>query len=139
MENVIFPKSETVGERDWGSEDLLVLAPRKYSLKRLFIKKGFKGGLQHHRIKDEAGFVVSGKLIIRYDSGSGKLKERVLSEGCWFHFPPGIVHQEEAITDCVIVEVSTPHFNDRVRREEDYGISGGGGLPTTSIENIQTR
>jgi hypothetical protein len=52
------------------------------------------------------------------------------------HFSPGVVHQEEAITDCVLIEASTPHFNDRVRVEEIYGSSDIAGLPTTAIDDI---
>ena len=63
-------------------------------------------------------------------------KKKILEQGDCFHFPPGLVHQEEAITDCVILEVSTPHFNDRVRVEKDYGLAEEDGLPSTSIRDI---
>ena len=37
-------------------------------------------------------------------------------------------------------EVSTPHFNDRVRMEKEYGVGGHAeGLPTTSMEEIEER
>ena len=116
----IFPKIKNMGKRNWGKEDLLVLIPKKLTLKLLELKKGKKGGLQYHRKKNECGFVISGKLLVRYDSGNNKLKEKILKKGDVFHFPPGSVHQEEAITDCLIIEASTPYFNDRVRVEEKY-------------------
>lgn len=56
-----------------------------------------------------------------------------------FHFPPGAVHQEEAVTDCVIIEASTPHFNDRVRVEESYGQIIDGGLQSTTIDEVEER
>ena len=132
--NVIFPNTKSLGERDWGKEDLLVLIPGLLSLKRIEIKKGSKGGLQYHHKKNECGYLVSGNLIIRYDEGNGKLKEKILKPGASFHFPPGAVHQEEALTDCTIIEASSPHFNDRVRVEEKYGIPSKNGLPST-LEN----
>jgi hypothetical protein len=55
------------------------------------------------------------------------------------HFPPGLVHQEEAITDCEIIEASSPHFNDRVRVEENYGFGSPKGLPTTLETEIEIR
>ena len=137
--NVEFPTLEDLGHRDWGSETLLALVPGKYSLKRLDIKAGHKGGLQYHHLKDECGYLVSGKLIIRYDSGDGRLSERPLNTGDTFHFPPGAVHQEEAVTDCVILEASTPHFNDRVRVEAEYGLVDEGGLPSVPIEDVKCR
>lgn len=138
-EQPIFPDPESVGPRPWGQEELLVLVSGKYMLKKLTIKAGSKGGLQCHRLKDECGVVISGEMIIRYDDGSGQLTQRVVGPGDAFHFPPGVVHQEEAVTDVVIIEGSTPHFNDRIRCEPEYGIDDMEGLPTTSADEIETK
>ena len=133
---VIFPKKKSVGHREWGNETLLALIPKVLSLKLLHIKKGNKGGLQYHRKKNECGYLLKGKLIIRFDNGNGKLQEKILNPGTSFHFPPGAVHQEEALEDCEIIEASTPHFNDRVRVENKYGIKDKDGLPSTSEDEI---
>jgi len=85
-------------------------------------------------------YVFSGRMLVRYDDGYGKLVERVLESGETVHFEPGVVHQEEALEDCVNFEVSTPHFNDRVRMEETYGVAGyDEGLPSTSMDEIEER
>jgi quercetin dioxygenase-like cupin family protein len=131
-----FPKKTSVGKRIWGNEDLLVIIPKKITLKKLTIKKGHKGGLQYHNKKNECGYLLSGKLLIRVDHGDGKLRRRILTKGQYFHFPPKTVHQEEALTRCVILEASTPHFNDRVRVEEKYGKKKIDGLPSTKIREI---
>lgn len=135
----IFLTPEDMGARDWGTETLLALVPNKYSMKKLFVKAGSKGGLQYHQLKDECGVMISGEMIIRYKDDNGNLAERIVKTGDSFHFPPGFIHQEEAITDCVIIEASTPHFNDRVRVEEDFGLPKGDGLPSTSREEIISR
>ena len=101
------------------------------------MKKGKKGGLQYHHKKNECGYLLSGSLIIRYDKGNGNLKEKILKHGDCFHFPPGAVHQEEALTDCIVIEASSPHFNDRVRVEEKYGISSKDGLPSTLKKEVK--
>lgn len=134
---VIFPKRKTVGQREWGEEILVALIPKKISLKILKIKKGKKGGLQYHRKKNECGIIISGKLKIIYDNGNGKLLEKILKKGDTFHFPPGAIHQEHAITNCQIIEASTPHFNDRVRVEKKYKIKDSLGLKTTKITEIK--
>lgn len=139
MEEVVFPKAEDLGPRAWGSETLLALVSQKYSVKRLEIRAGHKGGLQFHRLKDEVAVVISGQMIVRYDDGSGSIRERIVGPGDVVHFPPGLVHQEEAITDCVLIEASTPHFNDRVRVEEQYGFESRGGLASTEIPDIIER
>jgi mannose-6-phosphate isomerase-like protein (cupin superfamily) len=134
---VCFPKSINMGKRDWGIEKLLVLIPRKLTLKFLFIKKGKKGGLQYHRKKNECGYLLKGKLLVRFDNGKGKLIKKILKPGMSFHFPPGAIHQEEAVSNCTIIEASTPHFNDRVRVDSRYGLKNfDSGLPSTKKEHI---
>lgn len=138
MSNKInFPKLKEVGKRDWGNEYLINLVSQKYSLKLLKLKKGKKGGLQYHHKKNESGYIISGKLLVRYDLGDGKLRKKILKKGDTFHFPPKCVHQEEAITNCTIIEASTPYFNDRVRVEKKYGLSIDEGLPSTKIKEVQ--
>ena len=135
---VNFPKSKSLGYRDWGKEILLALVPKKYSFKLLEIKKNKKGGLQYHHKKNECGYLIKGKLKVIFDNGKGHLKSRILNVGECFHFPPGSVHQEEALTDCKIIEVSTPHFNDRVRVEKKYGIrEKDDGLPSTKKNEVK--
>ncbi len=131
-----FPKIKSAGKRPWGVEKILAIIPKKISLKLLKIKKGSKGGLQYHRKKNECGYLIKGKLLIRYDNGNGKLKEKIIKSGTSFHFPPGAVHQEQAITNCEIIEASTPHFNDRVRVEKNYNIFDISGLKSTKLKDI---
>lgn len=133
---VIFPKKIKIGKRNWGSEELIALISKKISLKLIKIKKGKKGGLQYHHKKEECGYILSGKLLIRYDNGFGKLNQKIIKKGDTFYFPKGSVHQEEAISDVQIIEASTPYFNDRVRVEEKYGLSSNGGLPSTKLKDI---
>jgi mannose-6-phosphate isomerase-like protein (cupin superfamily) len=135
----IFSNAEDVGPRPWGKEELLVLVPGKYMLKKLTIKAGSKGGLQYHRLKDECGVLLSGKMIVRHENLKGAIVERVVLPGDCFHFPPGVVHQEEEIEDCIIIEGSTPHFNDRVRMEEYFGLGKPEGMPTTTASEIEEK
>jgi mannose-6-phosphate isomerase-like protein (cupin superfamily) len=138
-QSVVFPMAQSVGERPWGTEDLLALVSKQFSVKRLKIKAGNKGGLQYHRFKDEVAIMISGQMLIRYDLGDKILQEKIVKAGEVVHFPPGLVHQEEAITDCEIIEASSPHFNDRVRVEENYGFGSPKGLPTTLETEIEIR
>ena len=133
---VRFIKPINLEKRNWGSEILLAVVSKKYSLKKLIMKAGTKGGLQYHHKKNECGYILSGKLLVRFDDGSGSLNEKILVNGDSFQFPPGAVHQEEALTDCEIIEVSTPFFNDRVRVEKEYGLKENEGLPSTKIEDV---
>ena len=80
--------------------------------------------------------MIHGKMKITFDDGKGNLADRILEAGDVAHYPPGAIHQEEALEDCLIIEASTNHFNDRVRCEELYGQDPLEGLPTTSEEEI---
>ena len=135
----IFPEPQDLGKRPWGKEELLVLIPGKFMLKKLTISAGSKGGLQYHRLKEECGYLLSGRLIIRHENENGVLTERIIMPGDSFHFPPGVVHQEEALEDCVIIEGSTPHFNDRVRMEKQFNLGEPVGLPTTQFDEIEEK
>jgi mannose-6-phosphate isomerase len=132
-----FHKPSDMGPREWGKEILLYTSPGNYTLKRIEMKAGTKGGLQYHHKKDEGGVIIEGEMIVRYDPGDGTLKERACGPGSVFHFPQGSVHQGEAVTDVVYIEVSTPFFNDRVHVESEYGIEAeAGGLPSTRLEDV---
>jgi len=132
-----FPVPTEVAPRPWGQELMIFTVPGAYTFKMLKYTKGAKGGLQYHHRKDEGGIVISGELLVRYDAGDGTLSQRICREGDAVHFPQGAVHQEEALTDCVVIEVSTPFLNDRVRVEELYGLLKGEGLPSVKPKEVQ--
>jgi quercetin dioxygenase-like cupin family protein len=133
--NFIEPRD--LGDRPWGQETMLCHVVGKFMMKKLFIKKGSKGGLQYHRFKDEAGILLSGKMIVRFEGDDKVLLEKVLGPGDVFHFPAGVVHQEEAIEDCLIIECGTPILNDRVRMENYFGLDDPIGMPTTTAEEVE--
>ena len=132
----IFPKPKNMGKRPWGKEELLVLIPGVLTLKKLTIRKNKKGGLQYHRLKNECGILLSGELKIKYLIKK-KLVSKIVKPGECFHFPPKCVHQEIAMKNCVIIEASSPHFNDRVRVEKILGIKNFEGMPTTKKSEIK--
>lgn len=133
---VKFVKPKDMGKREWGTEKLLVLIPKILSMKMLTMKKGSKGGLQYHHKKNECGYILKGKMCFRYVDKNGKLKKKILKTGDSFHIPPGAVHQEEALTACEIIEASTPHFNDRVRVENFFGLEIEKGLKSTKKNEV---
>lgn len=116
--------------REWGEEIIVTNTPL-YLGKILKMKAGTAGGLQAHRAKVETFYLHSGQAVVTTDFGDGILAELQMVPGECYHIPAGAVHKVTALTDCVFSEWSTPHFNDRVRMEETYGLKESGGLPTT--------
>jgi quercetin dioxygenase-like cupin family protein len=123
-------------QRPWGTEVVAALVPGVATMKLLYMKAGTKGRLQRHHFKDESGHVLKGRLLVRYTEGESIITVP-LKRGQSVHFPPGCIHQEEAVTDCVILEVSTPHRNDREGMEEQFGVPvPPDALPSTGPEDV---
>jgi len=111
-------------EKPWGFE-LVWAETEAYAGKTLFIRAGHSLSLQFHRQKDESWYVESGRAELELgDAGQGLLNTEVITAGASFHFPPGTVHRVTALEDTTILEVSTPHLEDVVRLEDDYGRAG---------------
>ena len=111
-------------EKPWGRE-LLWAQGEDYVGKLLFVRAGHSLSLQFHRRKDESWYVQSGRAELQLgELGEAVLVREVVGPGACFRFPPGTVHRVTALEDTTIVEVSTPHLDDVVRLEDDYGRAG---------------
>jgi mannose-6-phosphate isomerase-like protein (cupin superfamily) len=108
-------------DKPWGYE-LLWAHGDGYVGKVLFVEAGHALSLQFHREKDESWYVQSGRAELQLGGiGEAILNTEVVGPGSCFHFPPGTVHRVKALDDTTILEVSTPHLDDVVRLEDDYG------------------
>ena len=111
-------------EKPWGWE-LIWAHTSEYVGKLLFVRAGQALSLQYHERKDESWYVREGRAELELGrAGSQELAAREIAAGECFHFPPRTVHRVRALEDCLIVEVSTPHLDDVVRLEDDYGRAG---------------
>jgi mannose-6-phosphate isomerase len=106
-------------EKPWGHE-LIWAHTERYVGKTLHVKQGEKLSLQFHEVKDETIHVHDGRLLFVVDEGQG-LFEREMGPGESYHIKPHTKHRMVALTDCVILEVSTPELDDVVRLEDSYG------------------
>lgn len=109
-------------EKPWGHELWWALTDR-YVGKVLHVKAGHSLSLQYHQRKDETIHLWKGQLDLVLDEGAG-LQTHRLGEGESYHVKPGTKHRMVAITDCDILEVSTPEVDDVVRLEDSYGRAG---------------
>jgi mannose-6-phosphate isomerase len=116
------PKHFTFVKKPWGSELLWARTP-KYVGKILRIKKGERLSLQYHRFKDETIHVLSGTLDYVVEE-RGRLVTRRLRKGMGYRTVPRTKHRMIGVTDCEILEVSTPQLMDVVRLEDAYGREG---------------
>ena len=91
--------------------------------KILHIKAGQALSVQYHNKKDETVHLLSGELVYRVQMGDA-LEDMRLKTGESFRITPGTIHQMEAVTDCDVLEVSTPELDDVVRLSDRYGREG---------------
>ena len=108
--------------KPWGHETIWARTDT-YDGKILHINAGEALSVQYHNVKDETVYLLSGQLIYRIWDGD-RPRNVDLKIGDAYRVTPGTIHQMEAVTDCDILEVSTPHLDDVVRLEDRYGREG---------------
>ncbi|MGH7663371.1 MAG: cupin domain-containing protein [Gemmatimonadaceae bacterium] len=113
----------TVVPKPWGHE-IIWASTGRYVGKILHISAGHSLSVQYHERKEETLYLLSGKLIFRAGARNSDLADVNLAEGDAFSVTPGTVHQLEAVTDCDVLEASTPDLDDVVRLSDRYGREG---------------
>ncbi|HEX6534489.1 MAG TPA: cupin domain-containing protein [Gemmatimonadaceae bacterium] len=108
--------------KPWGHEVIWAHTDR-YVGKILHIKGGHALSVQYHERKDETVYLLSGELTywVKVD---GEMRDMQLRVGDAFRITPGTVHYMEAVTDCDVLEASTPELDDVVRLSDRYGREG---------------
>jgi mannose-6-phosphate isomerase-like protein (cupin superfamily) len=107
--------------KPWG-EEIIFAHTEHYAGKILRIRAGESLSLQYHVRKDESIYLFQGSLRLRLAGAGGEREvERRLEPGDAVRLVPLTRHRMEALTDCVVFEVSTPELDDVVRLEDRYG------------------
>ena len=115
-------------DKPWGHE-IIWAHTERYAGKILHVKAGHALSVQYHDRKDETVYLLSGELKywVKLDGGpdDGRpLVDQRLAVGDAFRITPGTVHYMEAVTDCEVLEASTPELEDVVRLKDRYGREG---------------
>ena len=121
----------TVVPKPWGYEKIWARTDR-YVGKILHINAGHALSVQYHNVKDETVYLLAGELRYWVDTQTAErrapsaegLRDVRLKEGDSFRITPGTVHYMEAVSDCDVLEVSTPEVDDVVRLKDRYGREG---------------
>lgn len=111
----------TIVPKPWGHE-IIWANTEKYVGKILHVNAGHALSIQYHERKDETISLLSGELIFRVREDDGTtMRDIPLKTGEAFRVTPGTVHMMEAVTDCDILEASTPELDDVIRLSDRYG------------------
>ena len=110
--------------KPWGHETIWAHTDR-YVGKILHIVAGQALSVQYHERKDETVYLLQGDMKYWVQlPGETELQDQRLTAGQSFRITPGTIHYMEAITDCDVLEASTPEIDDIVRLKDRYGREG---------------
>lgn len=107
-------------EKPWGYELHWVPESLPYMGKLIHVNKGARLSLQVHDEKQESWFIVNGQGSVIWENEKGELVETELQPGVGYTTQIGQKHRLKGITDCDIIEVSTPEAGTTWRLEDDY-------------------
>ena len=109
--------------KPWGWEKIWANTDR-YVGKILHINAGHALSVQYHVRKDETVYLLAGQLKYWGRDENGEMRDMNLAVGEACRITPGTVHYMEAVSDCDILETSTPDLDDVVRLKDRYGREG---------------
>lgn len=107
-------------DKPWGYEIHWVSEDRPYMGKVLHINENKRLSLQVHDQKQESWFILNGRAKVIWDNTKGELIETELEQGKGYSCELGQRHRLVGITDCDVLEVSTPEIGTTFRLEDDY-------------------
>lgn len=107
-------------DKPWGYELHWVPADAPYMGKILHINAGARLSLQIHSEKVESWLLINGQAVVEWDDENEDLIRTELKPEVGFSTKKWQRHRLIGITDCDIVEVSTPEVGTTWRLEDDY-------------------
>lgn len=107
-------------EKPWGYELHWVPEEMPYMGKIMHINKGHRLSLQIHDTKQESYWLASGECDLVVENPKGELEIIHMEKGKGYTMVVGQKHRHQAVTDCDVVEVSTPESGTTLRLEDDY-------------------
>lgn len=107
-------------DKPWGYELHWVPESAPYMGKIIHINEGARLSLQLHDIKQESWLLIGGRAAVVWEDASGNLIETELQPGVGYTTQVGQRHRLVGLTDCDVVEVSTPELGTTWRLEDDY-------------------
>jgi len=117
MKNIYEPKKVI---KPWGYEIHWTPDNLPYMGKILHVDSSKRLSLQKHDEKKETWYLLKGRAKLVWDNDNGELIETELEFGKSYTCSINQRHRLVGITDCDVIEVSTPEIGTTVRLEDDY-------------------
>jgi mannose-6-phosphate isomerase len=107
-------------EKPWGWELHWTPVGLPYMGKLLHIRADARLSLQVHDAKSESWLLIAGRCKAVWENEQGELEETELQPGSGYTCSLGQKHRLVGITDCDIIEVSTPEAGTTWRLQDDF-------------------
>src|SRR5262249_11734074 len=107
-------------DKPWGWEIHFTPGDLPYMGKIIHIHADSRVSLQVHDDKQESWTLMSGRAKVLGENEAGELIETELEAAKGYSVVPGQRHRLIGITDCDILEVSTPERGTTWRLDDDY-------------------
>lgn len=108
-------------EKPWGGELIFTEPGLPYVGKFIRVSAGCRLSLQMHDQKTETMTVLSGRALLVLEGPDGALNEIEMEPGRGYTIAPGLRHRLCAVSEAMILEVSTPEVGTTFRIDDDYG------------------
>ncbi len=106
--------------KPWGFEIIFTPQDLPYTGKIIHINAGKRLSLQVHDKKQESWILLRGRGKVIWENSTEELIETELEAEKGYTCKIGQRHRLAGITDCDILEVSTPEIGTTYRLEDDY-------------------
>lgn len=107
-------------DKPWGYELHLVPDSSPYMLKIIHIDEGARLSLQIHDQKVESWLLIKGRASVTWKDNQDNIVVTELRKNVGYTTELGQMHRLVGLTDCDIVEASTPEVGTTWRVEDDY-------------------
>ncbi|HML99388.1 MAG TPA: hypothetical protein PKD75_13020 [Tepidiformaceae bacterium] len=108
-------------EKPWGFELVWTEPGLPYVGKVIHINAGARLSLQVHDAKTETWLLLSGRVLVTLEDDTGLVSEFEMQPATGYTCRAGRRHRLAGITECEILEVSTPEVGMTHRLQDDYG------------------
>lgn len=107
-------------KKPWGYELHWVREDAPYMGKIMHIDEGGSLSLQVHDQKEESYFMMTGRAKLIWENNKGEMIETEMQPGMGYATAVGQKHRIEGITDCDVIEASTPEKGTTWRLWDKY-------------------
>jgi len=107
-------------EKPWGYELHWVPEGLPYMGKILHVNAGETLSLQVHDQKQESYFMMSGHAALEWEDQNGQMTTTEMESSLGYRTSVGQKHRIRGVTDCDVIEASTPEAGTTWRLEDKY-------------------